>query len=127
MYVLPLFDTLGKAPVCLLAMKLSASLTVMNTWRVFLFCGSWGWTYIAFSDAVSRSKMCSVLLVRLCFVSAVVEHTPLGLCCMCPTSVAHSTPMYGLMVSAVRPGHPWRYSALAAVDNVHFGWDLRAT
>ena len=125
MYLCPRLDTLGSAPVWLLAIQLLASLTVKKTLFVAALPGFCGGVVVASLVAFSRS-FCWVVCRGLPRLDVfVVERVPLGAWRRCPASVASSTLILLLIASAVKPGHPWRYPALAAAINVNFGWEPR--
>ena len=110
MYVLPLLDTLGNAPVWSLAINPSANLTVMNTKFVFAFTGSCCGIVIAstIASVLSSAKIYVVVRGLPLFVVDAVDCVPLGNWRMCPASVTSSMAMNLLIALAVKPGHPWR-------------------
>jgi hypothetical protein len=93
MHLLPLLDTLENTPVWLLAMNLSASLTVMNTRRVFEFCGSCVGCAVALFGVASHSSVCIDFAILPRFYDVVVDCTPLGIWRRWPILVEYLTPM----------------------------------
>ena len=119
MYLFLRFDTLGNAPVWTLAIYPFASCTVMNTFLVLVLFGSCSGVAVESCAAASRSKVNRAGRPRL--VVLVVDLDPAGCCRIWPILVASSTPMNLFIASAVKPGHPCKYPALAAAARTRFG------
>ena len=109
MYLCPLLEVRGKAPVWSLAIHPSARATVMKTQWVLLLPNVCCGMDVASTTAFASSSSVGAWLRGLpLFEGLEVDLTPLGKALMWPALVASSTPMYLLISLALRPGKPLR-------------------